>query len=85
MSGMNDEQIERVFGALSRIETKVDGTMQWLGKHVEDDKKMAADINTLALSHAKQRGFFSALAAGGSLLGAGIGYIIEKWLGIGHN
>lgn len=84
--GMNPDQIERVFGALGRIEQKLDGHIDSVEKHVQHDQdvhKLLFDrVETLQFAHAKQKGFFSAIAAVGSVVGAGIGYVIEKyWVG----
>jgi hypothetical protein len=56
---------------------KVDGLSTWLTKHVADDKLMADDIKALTMSSARQKGFLSALAGAGGLLGAGVGYAID--------
>jgi hypothetical protein len=77
MRGMNDGQIQSVFSALGRIEQKIDGHTDWMKKHVEDDKLMAVDIKALQVSHARQKGFLTALTALGSVLGAGVGYAID--------
>jgi hypothetical protein len=68
--GMNADQIERVFGALSRIETKVESTMDWMKQHVADDKLMANDIQTLKERAARQKGFIAAIGVMGSAIGA---------------
>lgn len=65
---------------LGRIEQKVDGNLQWMTKHVADDAKVADAVIALQVSHAKQRGFMSALGVVGSVLGAGIGYLVERWV-----
>jgi len=75
--GMNSDQIAQVFGALGRIEQKIDSHTQWMTKHVADDALMAKDIESLKLSHARQKGFMTALAGVGSVIGAGIGYLAE--------
>jgi hypothetical protein len=85
---MSDEQVNSLFQAVGRIEQKVDGLSGVFTTHTEHDavvqKALFERLEGLQLSHAKQRGFFSALAAGGSVIGAGVGYAIEKWLGLGH-
>ena len=79
--GMSGDQIERVFGTLARIEQKIDGhtkwTTEWTQKHEVSDAQMAGDIKKLEMSSARQRGFMTALAAVGSVIGAGIGYLAE--------
>jgi hypothetical protein len=86
--GMTIEQIERVFGALSRIETKIDSHVDHMEAHVANDQTvhtaLYARVESLQLAHARQKGFFSALAAGGSAIGAAIGFVIEKYW-VGHN
>jgi hypothetical protein len=86
--GMSLEQIERVFGALSRIEAKLDSHVDSMEAHVAHDQTihtaLYGRVESLQLSHAKQKGFFTALAAGGSAIGAAIGFVIEKYW-IGHN
>lgn len=77
MHGMTGDQIERVFGSLARIEQKIDSHSQWMSKHVADDAIMAQDIQKIQLNSARQRGFMTALAAVGSVIGAGIGYLAE--------
>ena len=85
---MSDEILLEMNRALGRIEQKVDGLSGVFTTHTEHDavvqKALFERLEGLQLSHAKQKGFFTALAAGGSVLGAGIGYAIEKWLGLGH-
>lgn len=51
-----------------------------LKQHVEDDKAMLASIQTLQLTGAKQKGFLTALASFGGILGAGLGYVVERVL-----
>jgi hypothetical protein len=78
MRGMNDGQIERVFGALSRIETKVDNFGSALITAQED-------VLRLKISQARQRGFITALGAVGTAIGAGIGYVIDVLIRGGHH
>lgn len=80
---MTPDQIEKVFGSLARIEEKVDSTKLWMAKHVEDDKKMAADISLINLRLARQRGFFAAFTSVGSVVGGGIAILVERLLN-GH-
>jgi hypothetical protein len=75
--GMNPDQIERVFGALGRIEQKIDGHTSWMEKHVADDRLMANDIVLLKERAARQRGFITALTAMGSVIGAVAGYAVD--------
>ena len=84
MDGMNSEQIERVFGALGRIEQKIDSAATAVITHAAHDetvqRALFERIEKLQLSHARQKGFFSALAAAGSAIGAGLGYVIQRWM-----
>lgn len=86
--GMNPDQIERVFGTLARIEQKIDSHKETMESHVAHDELvhglLFGRVGKLELAHAGQKGFFSALAAGGSAIGAGIGFLIEKYW-IGHS
>jgi hypothetical protein len=79
--GMSGEQIERVFGALSRIETKVDGFKSDLVAHIADDKNtnkfLYDNIQKLNLGAARQKGIMTALGAVGTVLGAGVGYAVD--------
>lgn len=86
--GMNPEQIERVFGALARIEQKIDGHVGTVTAHIDHDEKVQKAlferIETLQLASAKQKGALTVLGALGSMLGAGVGYLIER-LTLGHH
>ncbi len=86
--GMNADQIALVFGALGRIEQKIDSAAGSLVQHVADDKVVAKAlferIEVLQLSHAKQKGALTVLGTVGSMLGAGVGYLIERWT-LGHH
>jgi hypothetical protein len=83
--GMTSEQIERVFGALSRIETKLDTHVDSMEAHVAHDQTihtaLFSRVETLQLAHARQKGFITAIAGVASAAAAGIGYLIERWLG----
>lgn len=59
---------------IGRMEGKVDSHGRWMEAHVKDDQLMAKDINELRLAGARQRGFVSAVAGVGSVIGAVIGY-----------
>jgi hypothetical protein len=83
--GMSSEQIERVFSALGRIESKLDTHVELAATHAEHDetvhKLLFSRVETLQLSHARQKGFITAVAGIASAGAAGIGYLIERWLG----
>ena len=89
VSGMTGDQIERVFGALSRIETKLDGHVEALAAHTDHDEKVAKAvferIEVLQVSMAKQKGFVAAMGAVGGGVIAALGYIADKVLGFGHH
>lgn len=82
---MNVDQIERVFGALGRIESKLDSHVDTVEKHVAHDetiqKLLFERIETLQLSHARQKGFVTALVAAGSAIAGAIGWALEYFLG----
>lgn len=84
MSGMSDDQIAQVFGALGRIEQKVDGLGQTFTTHVADDqrihKALFERIEPLQASMNKQKGALTILGAAGSIIGAGAGYLVERFL-----
>jgi hypothetical protein len=67
---------------LGRIEQKIDGNAQALRDHVSNDEKTHKfffdQITPLQTAANKQKGFMSALAIFGSLIGAGIGYVVER-------
>lgn len=71
---------ERTGAMQAHIET----TATILKDHIEDDKQMLLSIQTLQLGAARQKGFLTALTSVGSLLGAGLGYLIER-VTIGHH
>lgn len=81
---MSDEILLEMNRALGRIEQKIDSNAAAFAQHAADDKVVARAlferVETLQLSHAKQKGFFSALATGGSVIGAGLGYLVERWI-----
>lgn len=74
---MNPDQIAQVFGALGRIEQKIDNHTDWMEAHVKEDRLMAESIQKLQLAHARQRGFMTALAAVGGVISGLIGYAVE--------
>lgn len=83
---MNDDDFKvTVATALGRIEQKIDGHAAQLAKHVADDAVMAADIKTLQITQAKQRGFLTAISGVGTLIGAGVGYAIDLLARGGHH
>jgi hypothetical protein len=90
MRGMRDEQIERVFSALSRIEANGINTANWMAEHSKSDKELFAKIDEkitdLRLTHSRQKGFLTAVASVGSIVAGVIGYVIEFFVsGRGHH
>jgi hypothetical protein len=88
--GMNSDQIAQVFGALGRIEQKIDGTTAWMATHSAEDKKnfetISNDVVGLKLAHARQKGFMTALAGAGAFISGIVGYGIEYFVsGRGHH
>ena len=75
--GMSGDQIERVFGALGRIEEKIDNHTSWMERHVKDDEGVEKRVGELELRAARQKGFLGALAGVGGVIGAGVGYLAE--------
>lgn len=70
------------------MKANIASTAEALKQHVADDKEMAkalfSRIETLQFGQAKQRGFLSALAMVGGVLGAGVGYVIDR-ITFGHH
>jgi hypothetical protein len=70
--------------ALGRIEANGTSTKELIEKHVAEDKAtfitITASLDSLKLSHAKQKGFLTALGTGVSLVGAGLGYLVEHYV-----
>lgn len=81
---MSPDQIAEVFTALGRIEQKIDNQHDWMNRHVADDEITKARVGKLETSHARQKGFFTALAGAGSVIGALIGYAVEFFGGRHH-
>ncbi len=75
--GMNDDQIERVFGALARIEEKQDSVAQYIQTHAVEHKEINEEISKIKLAAARQRGWIAGVTGVGSLLGAAAGYAID--------
>lgn len=81
---LSDDQIGLIFSSLGRIEQKIDGHIGVVSAHVEHDEKVQKAlferVEFLQLSHAKQKGALTVLGAVGSMLGAGVGYLIERFI-----
>lgn len=70
---------------VGQLKQQATGHTAWMTQHVEDDKKMAKDINTLQMQGARQKGFLGALSIMGGGLTYAIGFLFEKWMsGSGH-
>lgn len=81
---MSDEILFQIQNSLGRIEQKIDSHVDNFRKHEESDAKAYKAIDELRLGSARQKGFITALTTVGSVLGAGIGYLIER-VTIGHH
>ena len=79
---MSDDVLLEISRSLGRIEQKIDNNAAALTQHAADDKVVSKAlfdrIETLQLSAAKQKGALTVLGTVGSMLGAGIGYLIER-------
>jgi hypothetical protein len=87
--GMTGEQIERVFGALSEIRTQGLNTAKWMEEHAKADKAafdtITNEIVAMKVSNGRQKGFLSALAGVGGVLGVAAGYAIDLLTMRGHH
>lgn len=89
MSDQVYEMLGTMRESLGRIEQKADTTLAWMEKHSETQEKdleaITTDITNLKLAQARQKGFRSAMGAVGTLVGAGFGYLVERWTMGGHH
>jgi hypothetical protein len=83
--GMSPDQIERVFGALARIEQKIDGHTAWMLQHVADDKIVADRVAGMQLAAAKQKGFMAGISLLGVIISTAVGWILDWKFGGGHS
>jgi hypothetical protein len=74
---MNDEQIRDVFGALARIEEKLDSNSKKWIEHAKEHADIDAEVLKLRLVNARRNGILEGMSLVGSALGAGIGYAAE--------
>lgn len=85
---MSDEVLLEMSRTLGRIEGKLDSNAAALVQHVEDDKVVAKAlferIEVLQAGSNRQKGALTVLGAVGSMLGAGVGYLIER-VTLGHH
>jgi hypothetical protein len=69
--------------ALGRIEQKVDSSTDMMKTHIAEDKTSFATVDAgldiLRLASAKQKGFLSAVGAVASVIGAAMGYLIDRY------
>jgi hypothetical protein len=81
---LSDDQVAQIFGSLGRIEQKIDGQTDAFKTHVEDDKRVAKALferlEPLQANMNRQKGALTVLGMTGSMLGAGIGYLVERFL-----
>lgn len=82
---MSDEILFEMQRSLGRIEQKIDSAAAALADHAADDKTVQKAlferIEGLQMSHARQKGFITALTSLGSVIGAVGGYVAERVLG----
>lgn len=81
---MSEEVLYDIQRSLGRIEQKIDSHVLNFADHVKADELMYVAVDNLKLGSARQKGFFSALASAGTALGAGVGYLIERFT-LGHH
>lgn len=85
--GMSADQIEKVFGALARIEQKIDGHVGTVKAHMDHDEKIQKAlferIETLQLTQARQKGAAKVWSMVSSGIGAAVG-AITAYLGSHH-
>ena len=79
--GMSDDQIERVFGTLGRIEQKIDSQDDRLSERIaaltkKDDEQQVA-INRMQIEHSRMKGVMSAFSVIGTIVGAALGYLAD--------
>ena len=65
-------------GQTGEMKAHIATTAEALQRHIDDDKVLGTAIQTLQLGAARQRGFLTALTSVGSVLGAGVGYLVER-------
>jgi F0F1-type ATP synthase assembly protein I len=79
--GMSDDQIERVFGSLARIEQKIDSQELRLGERLDvlakTDEAQGVIIQKMQIEHSRMKGVVSALSVIGTVLGAALGYLAD--------
>ena len=68
---------------IGETKQKILSTSELLANHIGVDtvvqSALRTDMTTLQLGQAKQHGFLLALSSIGSVLGIGIGYLIQRW------
>lgn len=70
--------------SLGNIEGQLGSHIAAFQQHVKDDAAMAADLKTLEIAYARQRGFAKAVTLVGTTVGATVGWLIERF-GLGHH
>lgn len=88
MSDQIYEMLGTMRESLGRIEQKADSTLTWMAQHSATQAKdlgvITTDITDLKLAQAKRKGFMSAIGVIGTVVGSGIGYLVERWT-LGHH
>jgi hypothetical protein len=81
---MSDEVLMEIQRSLGRIEAKADAFSAALAQHASDDKAtfkhLFENVEVLKLASAKQKGALTVLGVFGSMLGAGVGYLVERFI-----
>ena len=81
---MSDEILFEMNRTLGRIEEGIKNNALALTNHIADDKATSKflfeRLETMQASANKQKGALTVLGALGSMLGAGIGYLAERFI-----
>jgi hypothetical protein len=84
---VSEDVLYEIQRSLGRIEQKIDSAASSLIAHTEHDetvqKALFERIEQLQMSHARQKGFITALTSLGAVIGSVSGYVAERLLG--HN
>jgi hypothetical protein len=76
---MNEQKLDEICTALTRIESKLDASADQFAAHVADDALLAHDVRMLAK---RQRGYFvTGLVAVGAGIAAATDYAIKSFIG----
>lgn len=70
---------------VGEIKGKLDSHVAAFEQHVADDRQAYSAIIGLKTAQARQRGFLTAVGVMGSGMGAALGWLVEKLIGVGHS